>query len=184
MSPEEPVAFPAPNRYPDTPESLQECLELKDHIDTLLAMWKYSAHHPSATPLRIAELIQDDCGPVEEIAEDYQANTGFGGKYTHDQADYLADRDAARRALVDILNDSRLDELSIQDDIIASYIDLLETYGHNPMAPDAYKEAVLKLRRIIILREQVTHTSRSTRVQAREAEKYIDIIKGLANALV
>ena len=100
MSPEEPIALPAPNRYPDTPESLQECLELKDHIDTLLAMWKYSAHHPSATPLRVAELIQDDCGPVEEIAEDYEANTGFGGKYTHDQADYLVDRDAARRALV------------------------------------------------------------------------------------
>ena len=184
MSPEETIAFPNQNRYTDTPESLEECLPLVGHIDTMLAMWKSAAHHPSSGPLRIAELIQADCQPPEGPVIDYAAQTGFGGKYTHEQAKYLADHDEAKRALANILADPTLDTLTINDYIVAQYISIIETFSNNPMALGLFKEAVTKLRRIIILREQVAQKNSTASQRAKETSDYIEIIKSLAGSLM
>lgn len=184
MSPEETIPFPHQNRYADTPESLQECLSLVGHIDTLLTMWQYAAHHPSGSPLRIAELINDDCRVPEGEPEDYLSQTGFGGKYTHDQAQYLGDRDAARRALVDYIDDPALDELLITDDIVAQYIDMIQTFSNNPLAPEPYKEAVVKLRRAIVLREQLDSGKTTPREQSKDRARTIEVVKSLAGSLL
>ena len=184
MSPEETIAFPHQHRYTDTPESLEECLLLVGHIDTLLKMWKSAAHHPSGGPFRIAELIQADCQPVEEPTEDYAAQTGFGGKYTFEQAKFLSDRQAARQQLTDRLNDPQLDALSINDEIVGQYIGIIETFSNNPMAPDLFKDAVTKLRRVIVLREQVAPQSNTPSSRAKESSDYIEIIKSLAGSLL
>ena len=184
MSPEETIAFPHQHRYTDTPESLEECLSLVGHIDTLLGMWKSAAHHPSGSPMRIAELIQADCQPLEDPTADYASQTGFGGKYTYEQAKVLSDRQDARNELVDRLADEQLDSLDISDEIVAQYIGIIETFSSNPFALELFKDAVTKLRRIIVLREQIAPKNSTPSKRATETNNYIEIIKSLAGSLM
>lgn len=184
MSPEETIPFPQPNRYSGAPETLQERLLLVEHINTLLTMWRYAAHHPSRSPLRIAELITADCQPPQGEPEDYLSHTGFGGKYTHDQAQYLSDRDTARRALADYIGNPELDELNIKDDTIAQYIDVIQTLTNDPPAPETYKEAVMKLRRTIVLREQLISGKTTPHEQSKDRAHTIEVIKSLAGPLL
>lgn len=139
-----------------TPESAQECLDLEEIITTQVELWQSRSHSPVMRKRSMAHFIVDDCQPLGREPIDYLPETDFGGTRTHEEAVFMNEYEKRRFVLSDWVSRDELDATPVEDVNFAEYFSRLEAVTHNPNTPAEARQAFQVLKRLYVLREQVS----------------------------
>lgn len=158
MSPEI-IPFPSPEPHLDTPENLQECLDLAEMIDTQIAVWEENSHKPAMHGIGLATFIADDCQPLDHEPQDYTPLTGFGGTLTRKEAKERTAYEKRRAELSQWVQHEELDTLPTRYEAEIQHLREIESYNYdnNPHVSKSFRFSIQSLRRLFILREQLAH---------------------------
>ena len=140
----------------DTPELLQECVDLKEAIDTHVDDWyeQAIAFHPG-TNGRFSKIIAHDCSPIEGDVESLVTAARFQKRLNEEDA-YMLKLKLERQKLLSVpANDSSLDKVEIDNPKAAEAFALIRETRDYPNSNKWFVKAYDHLYRLFVTREQL-----------------------------
>ncbi len=146
-----------PNYHADTihtPESLQECVVLRNAIDGQVTLWSQMAvtRHPSITHKGMANIIVEDTTPGADMTHEAAA---FAQDHRSEEA---REKIAIARRLslvIPIAQDATIDTATPLHTAYVEYFDRINSFRTHPSVPHSYGQAIDALYRIFVTREQL-----------------------------
>lgn len=137
-----------------TPESLQECVVLREAIDGQVEQWtEFSlSKHPSILHQGLANIIVTDTLPGADMRREAEA--------FRLESDTEASRQkisTARRLshIIPIAQDESIDEFEPLHTAYAQYFSQINAFRTHPSVPESYGQAIDVVYRIFLTREQL-----------------------------
>ncbi len=165
----------------NTLESTQECFDLAEAIDDQVSFWRSQAHAPSMRHRSLAASIVEDCTPPEDTPQNPIATVNFGSKLTLEDAAQKNAHEERRALLVSWVQNDVVDAVKSQNEAYNDYFERVAYIGENPSVPEQFRIATQAVRRLFIVREQLT--KRIGRTDQQDSDAFREVMNRLLNEI-
>lgn len=151
--------FRIPSNEPhlDTPETLQECLNLSAMVCDQVEVWGSRLRSPVMRRHSMTKYILEECEPLGRDPIDYTLEAGFGSIRSREDAAFMTEYEKRREVVAKWAHAEALDDIEMRHQGFEEYYDRISTFTQNPSTPPEFTDALTSIRRLYVLCEHLAY---------------------------